>query len=572
MEKKVTKKEAAEIYRRNNNRVIDEEVNGFVVLKNVNKVYDNRVQAVFDFNLSIAQNEFIVLVGPSGCGKSTTLRMIAGLEEITNGYLYIDKILSNYLESKDRDIAMVFQSYALYPNMTVYDNIGFGLKARGVPKDVIKQKVFDVAEILDLGPLLDRKPRELSGGQMQRVALGRAIVRNAKLFLMDEPLSNLDAKLRVQMRSEIVKLHKNIHATTIYVTHDQTEAMTMADRIVIMNKGVVQQIGAPMDIYSHPRNMFVATFIGNPPMNVFRANIAGGKMCDGNAAIKLSKDAVQKYKQFISGRRAFFEEFKQKADLTAENELIKKINEFLDKNKKAVLSYPESVKTAADTSKQGGENGKTVADELEEIISSAIALTNYKHFIRFDEDRASVLRDDLKQGDYGWIKEDLHVLSDELKNVDLVIAGILKKFDSAGANNQKSKDAPPVEEKKSKKKEPEKTLTEKNNELIDRYLELYGAADAEDYAYIGIRPEDVHFADEFNGNKSEAFKAEAAFVEMLGSDFNVYIDLFDSKIIMKSSLIRPVKTGDVVELCFDMDKIRIFDTISNECVYWGDWK
>ncbi len=274
MEKKVTKKDAAKQYRENNNRVVEEAVDGFVVLKDVNKVYDNRVQAVFDFNLSVAQNEFIVLVGPSGCGKSTTLRMIAGLEEITSGYLYIDRILSNYLESKDRDIAMVFQSYALYPNMSVFDNIGFGLKVRGVPKDEIKKRVFDAAEILDLGPYLDRKPRELSGGQMQRVALGRAIVRNAKLFLMDEPLSNLDAKLRVQMRSEIVKLHNSIHATTVYVTHDQTEAMTMADRIVIMNKGVVQQIGTPMEIYNDPANVFVATFIGNPPMNVIKLPIS----------------------------------------------------------------------------------------------------------------------------------------------------------------------------------------------------------------------------------------------------------------------------------------------------------
>lgn len=238
MEKNMTQKEAKKIFEDNNHRIIDKSVDGFVSLKHVDKVYNNKVQAVFDFNLSVEKNEFIVLVGPSGCGKSTTLRMIAGLEEITNGYLYIDNVLSNYLESKDRDIAMVFQSYALYPNLNVFENIAFGLRARRVPNDIVKQKVYEAADILDLGPYLDRKPKELSGGQQQRVALGRAIVRNAKLFLMDEPLSNLDAKLRVQMRSEIVRLHRNINATTIYVTHDQTEAMTMADRIVIMNKGI----------------------------------------------------------------------------------------------------------------------------------------------------------------------------------------------------------------------------------------------------------------------------------------------------------------------------------------------
>ncbi len=305
MEKKVTKKDAAKQYRENNNRVVEEAVDGFVVLKDVNKVYDNRVQAVFDFNLSVAQNEFIVLVGPSGCGKSTTLRMIAGLEEITSGYLYIDRILSNYLESKDRDIAMVFQSYALYPNMSVFDNIGFGLKVRGVPKDEIKKRVFDAAEILDLGPYLDRKPRELSGGQMQRVALGRAIVREAKVFLMDEPLSNLDAKLRVSMRSEIIKLHKAINATTIYVTHDQTEAMTMASRIVVMKSGYVQQIGTPEEVYNNPANMFVATFIGAPAMNLLDCTYDGGALIfGGGLEIKLDKNQVAAHDEFYRAQIA----------------------------------------------------------------------------------------------------------------------------------------------------------------------------------------------------------------------------------------------------------------------------
>ena len=235
--------------------------------RGLDKVYDNGVQAVFDFTLEIQDKEFIVFVGPSGCGKSTTLRMVAGLEEITNGELYIDDKLVNDVPPKDRDIAMVFQSYALYPHMTVYDNMAFGLKLRKMPKDEIKKRVSEAAEMLGLTPYLDRKPKALSGGQRQRVALGRAIVRDAKVFLMDEPLSNLDAKLRVTMRSELIKLHEQLGNTTIYVTHDQIEAMTMASRIVVMKDGYIQQVGSPKEIYDNPRNMFVGGFIGTPPMN-----------------------------------------------------------------------------------------------------------------------------------------------------------------------------------------------------------------------------------------------------------------------------------------------------------------
>lgn len=238
-----------------------------VELKNVNKIYDNNVQAVFDFNLKIKDKEFIVFVGPSGCGKTTTLRMIAGLEEISSGELYINDVLMNDVAPKDREIAMVFQSYALYPHMTVYNNMAFGLKLRKFSRDEIDRRVKSAAEKLGLTPYLDRKPKALSGGQRQRVALGRAIVRDAKVFLMDEPLSNLDAKLRVQMRSELIKLHESLGTTTIYVTHDQIEAMTMASRIVVMKDGWIQQIGAPKDIYDYPVNVFVGGFIGTPPMN-----------------------------------------------------------------------------------------------------------------------------------------------------------------------------------------------------------------------------------------------------------------------------------------------------------------
>ena len=240
-------------------------------LKNVCKVYPNGFEAVKDFNLDVADKEFIIFVGPSGCGKSTTLRMIAGLEEISSGDLIIDGKVMNDVEPKDRDIAMVFQNYALYPHMTVFDNMAFGLKLRKVPKDEIKAKVEEAARILDLEKLLDRKPKALSGGQRQRVAMGRAIVRNPKVFLMDEPLSNLDAKLRVQMRSEIASLHNRLGATIIYVTHDQTEAMTLGTRIVVLKDGVIMQVDSPQKLYNEPQNLFVAGFMGSPQMNFLDA-------------------------------------------------------------------------------------------------------------------------------------------------------------------------------------------------------------------------------------------------------------------------------------------------------------
>ncbi len=271
-------------------------------LADINKVYPNGVQAVFDFNLSIRDKEFIVFVGPSGCGKSTTLRMIAGLEEITSGELYIDDELVNDKAPKDRNIAMVFQSYALYPHMTVYDNMAFGLKLRKMPKDIIEKKVMDAAEILGLVPYLKRKPKALSGGQRQRVALGRAIVRDAKVFLMDEPLSNLDAKLRVQMRGELIKLHNTIETTTIYVTHDQIEAMTMAHRIVVMKDGYIMQVGAPKDIYDHPQNLFVAGFIGTPPMNFIHGRVdSKGIFRSGKYTLQIPDDKMEiiKFNKFI---------------------------------------------------------------------------------------------------------------------------------------------------------------------------------------------------------------------------------------------------------------------------------
>ncbi len=245
-----------------------------LTLKNVTKAYPNGFVAVKDFNLEIADKEFVIFVGPSGCGKSTTLRMVAGLEDISSGEFYIDGKLMNDVEPKDRDIAMVFQNYALYPHMSVYDNMAFGLKLRKTPKDEIDKLVHEAAKILDLEHLLDRKPKALSGGQRQRVAMGRAIVRNPKVFLMDEPLSNLDAKLRGQMRVEISKLHQRLQATIIYVTHDQTEAMTLGTRIVVMKDGVIQQVDSPQNLYDKPCNKFVAGFIGAPQMNMIDAAVS----------------------------------------------------------------------------------------------------------------------------------------------------------------------------------------------------------------------------------------------------------------------------------------------------------
>ena len=273
-------------------------------LKNVCKVYPNGFVAVKDFNLEIADQEFIIFVGPSGCGKSTTLRMIAGLEEISSGELWIGDKLVNDVEPKDRDIAMVFQNYALYPHMSVYDNMAFGLKLRKVPKAEIDKSVHEAAKILDIEHLLDRKPKALSGGQRQRVAMGRAIVRSPKVFLMDEPLSNLDAKLRVQMRVEISKLHKRLQTTIIYVTHDQTEAMTLGTRIVVLKDGIIQQVDTPQNLYNTPNNIFVAGFIGSPQMNLIDAEVVQSgsqvtlKMSD-TVSITLPAEKSEKLKSYV---------------------------------------------------------------------------------------------------------------------------------------------------------------------------------------------------------------------------------------------------------------------------------
>ncbi|HCC36131.1 MAG TPA: sugar ABC transporter ATP-binding protein [Treponema sp.] len=280
-----------------------------VELKGISKVYDGNVKAVDKANIVVEDKEFVVLVGPSGCGKSTTLRMVAGLEDITEGELYIDGELMNDVPPKDRNIAMVFQNYALYPHMSVYENMAFGLRIKKVPKDEIDKRVHEAARILDIEKFLERKPKALSGGQRQRVAVGRAIVRNPKVFLFDEPLSNLDAKLRVQMRAELSDLHIRLNATIIYVTHDQVEAMTMANKIVVMKDGYIQQIGSPLDLYNYPVNKFVAGFIGSPPMNFLTMKVTeeGGAVVldEGSFKVKPIPEHAECLKKFV-GKEVFF--------------------------------------------------------------------------------------------------------------------------------------------------------------------------------------------------------------------------------------------------------------------------
>lgn len=370
-------------------------------LEHITKVYPNGFEAVKDFNLEIEDKEFIIFVGPSGCGKSTTLRMIAGLEEITSGTLKIGDRVVNDVEPKDRDIAMVFQSYALYPHMTVYDNMAFSLKLRKTPKDQIDKMVREAAKILDLEKLLDRKPKALSGGQRQRVAMGRAIVRNPKVFLMDEPLSNLDAKLRVQMRTEISKLHQRLGATIIYVTHDQTEAMTLGTRIVVMKDGVVQQVEAPIQLYNNPANLFVAGFIGSPSMNFFDAYVGEE---EGKVVVYLGGSELGK-KVYLRG---------EKAEVARQREMNKKV--VLGIRPEDIYDYEEAKERGIHMDTQGLEETVSAREMLgAEVIlyfdaqgkTNAVRLspenqtqTGEKIDFYFDTDRIHIFDKDTEENIY----------------------------------------------------------------------------------------------------------------------------------------------------------------------------
>ena len=364
------------------NNFFDFPNDSYISLNQVNKIYENGyVHVVHDFSLQINKGEFVVFVGPSGCGKSTTLRMIAGLEGITSGDLFISGKFSNYVSPKDRNMAMVFQSYALYPHLSVYNNMAFSLKLRHFDKEEIYQRVKKAAKILELGEYLDRKPKELSGGQRQRVALGRAIVRNAEIFLMDEPLSNLDAKLRVQMRSEIIRIHKALGATTIYVTHDQVEAMTMADRIVIMKDGYIQQIGTPEEIYLNPENTFVATFIGAPCMNICQIEVSEDEYSVNGQALKIDE------------------------------EMKNQINSFYQNYEKGLLNKIESEKNSLKTVFENNSKVKNHADSIEDISSELLENLNHSYDLLID-----LQKSEKKQFSLGIRPEDIIVLNNNAED------------------------------------------------------------------------------------------------------------------------------------------------------------
>ncbi len=547
MKEKQLEKQRVRIY---NDMVAEEKINrkkikhapkdAYISLQHINKIYDNKVQAVFDFNLDIKQHEFVVFVGPSGCGKSTTLRMIAGLEDITAGDLYIDKTYANDLHPKDRDIAMVFQSYALYPHMNVAANMAFGLKIKRfptlktdkngnpvlgknkkaikvlknqlkdlqkfknekdidaditeleekiqylettpveiyqykhMPKDEIRARVMKAAEILQLEEYLQRKPKALSGGQCQRVALGRAIVKNAKVFLMDEPLSNLDAKLRVAMRSEIIKLHNSLNATTIYVTHDQTEAMTMASKIVVMNKGYIQQIGTPIEIYNHPANIFVATFIGSPAMNLYK--------------VKYSKKAIA---------------FSHGLTLELPKEYILAINKF----------YPREI--------------ENIRSEFENLDRNFVERNKIRSQIEIH--KKLLLSADEKQKDK--ISSLLEKLQDELK--------ICEESNVRRVN-----------------------LLNALNALKD--VQTNGIIDL----IFGIRPEDIYQANRVLTDESisSPIDLKVSVAELLGHEYYVHSDFADGEIVSKIHAKTIVNTGDEIKVVFDISKIHLFDPITEKII------
>jgi len=480
-------------------------IESFISLKNINKVYPNGFQAVYDFNLDIKKQEFIVFVGPSGCGKSTTLRMIAGLEDITAGDLYIDQIYSNNLSPKDRDVAMVFQNYALYPHMSVYDNMAFGLTMRHMPKDQIDERVRKAADILDLTPLLDRKPRQLSGGQMQRVALGRAIVRDAKMFLMDEPLSNLDAKLRVKMRSEIIKLHQMLKTTSIYVTHDQVEAMTMATRIVVMNKGFVQQIGTPEEIYAHPANKFVASFIGTPAMNIYTGHydISNGHLDLGNgASYKLHKAEQEKIRAFLEEQIVALKKRIENIDYE-----VQLAPHQITKEEKEAMRQTE--KTAEETEKK------------EEYMSD------------FDS---------------------------SVKAHRIVSNAVLKGSNKFSFKTMFKKHKLPTYEEVRESK-----LKEINN-LIEEYTAYLSKGFDID---VGIRPDDILYTEHKDriDHPSPSIALRATVSELLGNEYYIHADYQNIDLVCKVAADKKVLAGDSVEFVFNMDKIHLFDKLSEKAIF-----
>ena len=499
-----------------------------ISLKNINKIYPNHVQAVYDFNLDIKEKEFIVFVGPSGCGKSTTLRMIAGLEDITYGDLFIDGKYANELLPKQRDIAMVFQNYALYPNMSVFDNIAFSLKIKRLPKDEIKKRVINAAELLDIKQYLDRKPSALSGGQRQRVALGRAIVRDVRVFLMDEPLSNLDAKLRVQMRSEIVNLHKKIGSTTIYVTHDQTEAMTMADRIVVMKDGYVQQIGTPREIYNNPANLFVATFIGAPAMNILNIKYDHKYLIlpDGNK-IKTTDEQNSTINNFFISMKNKYEQ----ALLKNKKDIEQRIYE---------LTYPKYEK------------------EMELLRRKTIKISNEIASLKLSlEDAYKLNKEQLVIDEITSIIKDKELLLNNSKTTELEK---IKNTNYTPISNEQLE--------KRKIKDTQYNLLMKEEEEIKDNLEYYNNNVNQKTIDLlfGIRPENLldERLSSLCKNKTDGIKVKISIAELLGDQYYLHTFIGNNKIISKSTTEQLIQSGDEVKLYIDLDKFHIFDKKSTK--------
>ena len=498
-----------------------------IILKNINKIYPNHVQAVYDFNLSIKENEFIVLVGPSGCGKSTTLKMIAGLEDITSGDLYINQKYSNFALSKDRNLAMVFQSYALYPTMSVYKNIAFPLMIRGEKKDVIDEKVRNIAQILELDDdLLNRRPAALSGGQRQRVALARAMVKGTKILLMDEPLSNLDAKLRASVRGEIVDLHKRINATTIYVTHDQVEAMTMSDRLVVMNNGFVEQIGTPQEIYDHPKTLFVATFIGSPAMNILKSDLKKDVLkLENGFEIKLTKEQkVTLDKYYVDVINEINEDIKvTSAKREKRIDDLRKVGYLKDLEKLDALSNKQANKLAVKKqklSKAKPEHEKALSEEVEQLTK------------QYQQEYDS-LKAQIESKEYPLLPDD--------KLQQIVMDDIhIKAFDHE---------------------------LNKQREMLKQYEKI--SAEEEKELLLGVRPEDILLEADKNDhdNLSSKMVVHIDLCELLGHEYFLSFNISETLCNLKASAYQEILPDQDMDCYLDLDKVHLFDPVAKRNIF-----
>ena len=511
--------------------------NAYLELKNINKIYPGGNQAVYNFSLQANKNEFVVFVGPSGCGKTTTLRMIAGLEDISSGELYINGKLSNFIEVQKRNIAMVFQNYALYPQLNVFDNIAYSLKIKHLPKEEIKQKVFEAAKILGLGPYLDRYPRELSGGQMQRVALGRAIVKDSDLFLLDEPLSNLDAKLRVQMRQEIVKIHKRIGATTVYVTHDQIEAMTMADKIVVMNKGYIQQIDSPKNIYSNPKNLFVASFIGTPPMNIFDASYDGEQIVAGDLHIKISNKNKTMIKEFYENKSTIYENLYKIATSKLLDPIYTNLNKISAKKKKNIKLIETTLKPLLEIN-----NLNDLDKDLRDNLTNLYKLFEINDIENFNVQTQVLIEKCIK------LKNEFDNEINKIKSSQLYLKEEKMEVDT------KKKKIPFWKKNNVVKKEN----TINNKDLFIEFFENFKHKDKE--IKIGIRPEKISV------NKGEIllYKDKLDSVELLGNELYLYFEIQEKNLIAKILTDKLYQSGQNIELYVNEEDLNFFDSYSGE--------